>query len=172
MVIVNKLLEELADFNDEQLEFIVYNGGRAVVPEISRIYELLKKKGREDLISYLEYVWEKYGNPTPVKCPKCGFRAVVPDYSCLICGYVVSEEYIRKVLGFNEKFKEYVENASAAELRDIAQLGYVLVGENGVFSPRYRHKLVFERKYFYPIYLKAHEYTLIYDELSKRKIEI
>lgn len=172
MVIASRLLEEVSEPSVEQLEFIVYNGGKAVVPEISRIYSLLKKHGRADLIDYLTYVWERYGYVTPVKCPKCGFRAVSPDFSCSVCGYVVSEDYVRKELGFSDKFRDYVVNASIAELREVLQIGYVLLSSDGVYSPFLRHKLVFDRKIFYPIYLKSGEYNLIYEEMGRRVIEI
>ncbi len=166
------LLENLKNLNEEQLEFIVQSGGQLIVPEISRLYALLKKIGRNDLISYLEYVWEKYGRPSPVRCPKCGFRAIMPDFTCHICGHVVNEEYVRRELNFKEKFKMYVEQASVAELRDVMELGYVLVGEDGVKSPRYKHKLLFEKKYYYPIYLKRKDIALILEEISKRRIEV
>jgi len=171
-VIAAKILEEVENPSDEQLEFIVYSGGRAVIPEISKVYSLLKKRGREDLISYLESVWEKYGFPSPVKCPKCGFRAVMPNSSCYVCGYVVTEDYIRKELEFDEKLKAYVEIASVAELKDIADLGYVLVGEEGVFSPRYGYKLSSKGKLLYPVYLKSRDYIVINEAIASRKIEI
>ena len=171
-IIALRLLENVKDPTPEQLEFIIQNGGQLIISEISRLYELARKAGREDLISYLEYVWEKYGRPSPVRCPKCGFRAVMPDFTCYICGHVVNEEYVRRELGFDEKFKMYVEQASVAELRDVVELGYVLLGEDGVKSPRYRHKLSFEKKYFYPIYLKRRDVNLILEEILKRKIEI
>lgn len=171
-IISYMLLENLKDLSEEQLEFIVYNGGQFLVRDISHLYMLLKKISRNDLITYLEYIWEKYGNPSPIKCPKCGFRAIMPDFTCNICGYVVSEEYIRREIGFDEKFKIYVEQASVAELRDVMDLGYVLVGENGIKSPRYKHKLSFEKKYYYPIYLKRKDVVLIMEEISRRKIEI
>lgn len=172
MVIAAKMLEELRDFTDEQLEFIVQNGGRLIVSEISNLYRLLKKRGRIDLIEYLKYVWEKYGFPTPISCPKCGFRAITPDYSCQVCGYVVTENYIRRELGFDDKFKMYIKEASVAELKLVVDLGYVLVGEDGVKNPKLKHKLFFEKKIYYPVYLKAHELVLIQEEISQRKIEV
>ncbi|MET1160636.1 MAG: hypothetical protein ABWW65_06720 [Thermoprotei archaeon] len=171
-IIASKILERIKEPNDVQLEFLVQSGGRAIIPEISRIYKLIIKRGRRDLLPYLEAIWEKHGFPSPVKCPKCGFRAIMPDFSCYICGYVVTEEYIRKELNFEEKLKTYVESASVAELRDVLELGYVLLSEDGIYSPRYRHKLSFEKKIFYPVSLKSRDRLIISEAMSNRKIEI
>jgi ribosomal protein L37E len=171
-VIALRLLENIREPSQDQLEFIIQNGGPSIIGEIDRLYRLAKKMGREDLIGYLSYVWEKYGRPTPVRCPRCGFRAVMPDYTCLVCGYVVSEDYVREQLGFDEKFRIYVEQASVAELRDVLELGYVLVGEDGVVSPRYGFKVVDTRKYYYRIYLKKKDRALVMEAISKRKIEV
>jgi len=171
-VIAKWLLETVKEPTPEQLEFIVTSGGRLVVPEISRLFSIIKKTGRADLLSHLEALWEKYGHPTPVRCPKCGFRAVMPDYSCAVCGYVVSDEYVKRELNFAEKFKEYISRASVAELRDVADLGFVLLGEDGVVNPRYGHKLLAEGKYLYTVYLKQQEISTILEEISQRKLEI
>jgi len=171
-VIAKWLLENVNNPTPEQLEFIIQYGGQVAVPEIPKLYSLIKKMNREDLLSYLEALWEKYGYPTPVKCPKCGFRAVMPDYSCFVCGSIVSEDYVRRELGFDEKFKIYVQQASVAELRDVMDTGFVLLGEDGVVSPRYRSKLASERKYYYTVYLKRKDVSVILEDISQRKLEI
>ncbi len=171
MIISGKILEHtpVSKLGDEQLEFIVYNGGYFIIEYIQDIYRELRRRGREDLISYLRYVWEKYGKPTPIECPKCGFRSIMPDYSCYICGYVVTGEYIRGKIGFEEKFKQYISTASVAELKNIIDAGYVLVGVNDVKSPMYRFKIT---GVYYPIYLKKRDIILVSAEISKRKIPV
>ncbi len=167
MIIASKMLEKLKDFTDEQLEFIVYNGKKMIVPEISRLYKILKKKGREDLLSYLQYVWETYGRPSPIRCPKCGFRSIMPDCSCYICGHVVSEKYLKEQLGFESRFKEYVKEASENELEEILDMGLVLVSEDEIRSPKKRPQGGI--KYYYLIYLSTSDISLIRDELAKRR---
>ncbi len=169
MIIAARMLEELKEFTNEQLEFIVYNGGRMIIPEISRLYSILRKRRREDLISYLQYVWEKYGRPAPVKCPRCGFRAIMPDYTCYVCGHVVTESYIRREIGFEEKFKEFLREASVAELRNALEYGFVFVSKDGVKAPRTR---LDPTKIYYQVYLKPSEQAMIREEVSKRKIII
>lgn len=166
------LLTNKSILNDQQLEFVVINGGRVVVEYVSELYKLIKKKNRDDLVNQLMYLWEKYGYVSPVKCPKCGFRSIMPDYSCIICGYVVSEEYVREELDFDNKFKMYIEQASIAELRDVLNIGFVLLSDTGVYSPRYSHKLSYEKKIYFPIYLKSTDASLIYRALLSRETEV
>ncbi len=171
MIIAGKILENtpVSKLTDEQLEFIVYNGGYFIIEYIQEIYRELRKRGKRDLLSYLKYVWEKYGKPTPIECPKCGFRSIMPDYSCYICGYVVTEKYIREKIGFDEKFKQYVSSSSVAELKNIADIGYVLVSDTDIRSPMSRPNGV---KIYYPVYLKKKELQLISLEISRRKIPV
>lgn len=171
MVISGKILEAIPvkKLTDTQLEFIIYNGARFIISYVSELYKEITRRGREDLLSYLKYIWEKYGVPAPIECPRCGFRAVMPDYTCYVCGYVVDDKYLRTRIGFDEKFREYLASASTAELRDVAEIGYVLVGEEGIRSPRYR---VEKRILYYPVYLTKKDLSLIDAEISKRKIPV
>ncbi|MEM0380389.1 MAG: hypothetical protein QW607_05295 [Desulfurococcaceae archaeon] len=171
-IIAYHLLTNPGSLNDQQLEFVIVNGGRAVVEYISELYRIALKKNRIDLINYLEYVWEKYGLVSPIKCPKCGFRSIMSDYSCQVCGFVVNEDYVRRELDFENKFRIYVEEASVAELRDVMNLGFVLITDKGVFNPRFGHKLVFEKKIYFQIYLRSSDYVLINRELSSRELDI
>lgn len=143
----------------EQLEYIVTYGRRAVAANIQRLYEEAKRLKREDLIPQLRYLWEEYGKPTPVPCPRCGFRAVTPDLTCFVCGAVLSEKEIRKAVDFDLMFQEFLETASIDELRDALERGYVLLGET-VKSPISRRE-----SWDIEIFLSKHE-----RELLKKKI--
>jgi hypothetical protein len=171
MIVSKMMIEEmgLRKLTNEQLEYVVYNGGKMIVSYIPEIYKELLRRGRNDLIEYLKYVWEKNGRPTPVECPKCGFRAIMPDYTCYVCGHVVSDEYIRRSLGFDEKFPEYIRNASVAELREVAEIGFVLVGEDEVRSPKNPPP---QGKIYYPVYLRKKEISMISLEIAQRKLPI
>ncbi len=169
-IVAYKLLESLNKLTDQQLEFIIYNGEELIIGEIDRLYREAVKRGRDDLVSYLQYVWETYGRPTPVRCPRCGFSAVMPDYSCMVCGHVVGEEYIREQLGFEEKFRLYIKTASVAELRDVMSIGFVLASDVDVVSPRTR--VGDAKRVYYPIYLKGKELSLIQEEINSRPIQV
>ncbi len=165
-----KILENVDKLTAEQLNFIISYGEETVIPFISEVYGELVKSGRSELIDALKYVWEKYGRPTLVQCPKCGFRSVMPDYSCIICGYSVSENYVREQLSFSALFEDYVRTASIAELREVLDVGFVIVSESGLHSPR--SKTVSSLKTFYPVYLVGKEISLIVSEISSREQEI
>ncbi|MEM2383552.1 MAG: hypothetical protein QW521_05265 [Desulfurococcaceae archaeon] len=169
-LISTKILESTNKFTAEQLDFIISHGEEAVIPFISEIYRELIKSSRIELIDALKYVWEKYGRPTLVQCPKCGFRSIMPDYSCTICGYSVTENYVREQLSFSALFEDYVRTASIAELREVLDAGFVIVSESGLYSPR--SKAVSSLKTFYPIYLVGKEISFIISEMSSREQEI
>ncbi len=169
MIIAVKMLESIRNPTPDQLEFIIAYGDRALIPEIPRLYRLAKNMNREDLIMMLQSLWEKYGRPSPIECPKCGFRAIMPDLICYVCGNIVSEKYVREKLSFKEKFDEYVKNASLPELNDVMNLGFVLLSEIDVKSPRYRIEAW--KKIYYPIHLRQSDIEKIIEEIGKRKQE-
>ncbi len=171
-VIVYNILENIPvkKLSMQQLEFIVSYGAEVLIPYISDLYKVLKERGRDDLIPALQYIWEKYGRPSPIECPKCGFRAIMPDLSCLVCGYIVKEDYVRERLDFDTKFNEYIKNASVAELREVIDIGFVLLSESRVCSPKERVDP--SREYFYQIYLRPRDVSAILEEISSRKVPV
>jgi len=128
-LIASNLLRIRESFTPEQLEFIIAYGRRVAAGHVQKLYREALRLGREDLIAQLKYVWHEYGKPTPIPCPKCGFRAVLPDLTCFVCGAVLSEKDVRKAVDFNELFKEFVETSSISDLRETLERGYVLLGE-------------------------------------------
>ncbi len=169
--IASKILSESDKLTPSQLEFAIMRGGRAVLSEVDRLYKLATHQGREDLASLLRHAWNTYGPKGMIECPMCGFNAVSPDRNCLTCGATVSEEYVRKTLGFDEKFELYLKTASVAELNELLQLGQVLVGEKGVYSPRSR-KARLENPVVYVVYLKNSEISRIIEEINSRDLPI
>lgn len=165
-----RLACELREFNSDVLEFIIYNGGRYIVGEVSNLYRIATRIGREDLIPYLASIWEKFGSAMPVKCPKCGFKSINPDQYCVVCGYVVTEEYIRSELGFDEKFRAFISYASEKDLQDIKNMGVVLVSDNHVLNPRsvdvYRFS---SSRVMYRVNLRKSDYLLIDEEINRRR---
>ncbi len=169
-LITASLLETLDKITPEQLEFIINYGEEVLVPHISTLYSYALEYGREDLIGYLQYIWDRYGRKSPIQCPKCMFNSIMPDLSCIVCGYVVKEDYVREKLGFDEKFREYILNASVAELREVLDIGFVLVSEIDIRSPKERIDL--STRLYFPIYLKPYEINLIIEEIHSRKLPI
>ncbi len=123
------MLEKLEKLTPEQLEFIVANGGPVAGKYAPKLYRAALELGRKDLIPQIRYLWETYGNPTPLECPRCGFRALTPELTCMICGHEASEREVKKVIDFEEKLRMFAEEASPTEIREALERGYVLVGE-------------------------------------------
>ncbi len=124
------LLEKFDKLTPEQLEFVASYGEGVAAKYIPRLYREAKRLGREDLIPMLRTVWEKYGSPTPIACPYCGFRAVTPDLVCMVCGRELSEKEVKKAIDFREKLVEFAELYSPREIEEAVERGYVVVGES------------------------------------------
>lgn len=169
--VVAKLLEILEKPTPQQLEYIITRGGKAIVAEAERLYKLTLEYSMETLVDVLRYNWNTYRGRGLVECPKCGFNAVAPDRCCMICGHVVTEEYLRSVLKFDEKFALYLKTASVAELNDVMQLGYLLVGEKGVYSPRSQRARA-ENPVIYVIQLRRQELSKILEEVNTRDLPV
>ncbi|MFZ8791431.1 MAG: hypothetical protein ACO2OS_04015 [Thermosphaera aggregans] len=169
-LVVYKMLESLEAFDEKILEYVVYRGGRSIIPSASKLYSLAREYGREDLILILQSTWNKHVSGEFLDCPRCGFNSVSSDLSCSICGSIVSEQYVRTRLDFANKFKIYVESASVAELRNVLELGYVLVNSMGVYSPRSRS--IVPGRVYYQIYLIPSDISLIVENINQREIKI
>ena len=158
------LLEKKERISEEQLEFIVSYGGPALCRHVQRIYNQLRTCGRDDLIGQLRLSWERYCNPTPIPCPRCGFRALTPDLICMVCGYEASEEEVKKAIDFEQKIREFVEMYDKASVEEAMECGYVLVGET-VKPPSAQRE-----PYDIELRLSKSERELIKRLLSEKKI--
>lgn len=153
------------------MEFIAIYGGKIALSEMEKLYKLAVNYSREDIVNSLRHAWNSVGPKGMVTCPKCGFNSISTDKSCLICGAVVSDEYIKSSLDFNEKFELYLKTASVAEINETLQLGYVLLGKKGVYSPR-SHRAKVENPVIYIIYLRQNELSRLVEELTTRDADI
>ncbi len=128
-LIAYKLLELLDKLNEQQLEFIIAYGKAAAGKNAARLYAEALRLGRRDLLPQIRALWEMYGNPTPLECPYCGFRAVAPNLTCIICGREVKESDLKKANDFIEKLKLFAEEASIDEIKEALTKKAVLLGE-------------------------------------------
>ncbi|WP_048061476.1 hypothetical protein [Hyperthermus butylicus] len=123
------LLERLEKFTPEQLEFIVSYGGPVAAKHVSKLYHEALRLDRRDLVPQIRSIWEMHGAPTPIPCPRCGFRAVTPDLYCMVCGYTLSEREAKEAIDFQERLRELVEFYGEHEVEETIEKGYVIVGE-------------------------------------------
>jgi len=164
-LIASNLLRVRENFTPEQLEFIIAYGRRAAAGNVQRLYREARRLGRDDLIAQLKYVWHEYGRPTPIVCPKCGFRAILPDFSCYVCGAILSEEDVRKAVDFDVLFREFVETSSINDLRETLERGYVLLGE--YIKPPTAQREPWDLELF----LKKHEKEYIRKKIMEKRLK-
>ncbi len=140
-IIASRLTVQLNRFNPTQLEFIVYHIGDSILGLAPKIYAEVKKARREDLLQILRNKWAnawlKNKLPIlPVECPKCGFNALMPDLSCLVCSANVSEKEVKERMNFKEVFIEFINSLTCEQLSDLVRYDYVLVNGLGLKHPK------------------------------------
>jgi len=128
------LVERFDRLNVDQLEFVVSNAPEIAARNAARLYQELISAGREDLVPLLRKAWEQFGNPTPVTCPYCGFRAVLPNYVCAICGREVKEKDIKAMIDFDSLLAEFVEFYGLGGVREALEKGYVVLKDT-IYPP-------------------------------------
>jgi len=131
-IIAFKLLEVVPEgkLTPEQYEFVAANIGPLVIPVAQRLYKEAKRLGLD--VTPLQGAWEEgwrlRGDPGPVGyCPNCGFRAVAPDGSCMVCGKVLDDKELKEAVEFDAKFEEFLETASCNELKEAFKRGTLYV---------------------------------------------
>lgn len=139
-VIAARLAFMLEKHTRDQLEFIVYNIGDAALGVAPRIYEELKHHGLEDLIRILRVKWantwlKRKLKVLPVECPACGFNALMPDLSCIVCGTAIREKELKNFTKFQEELKQFVSLLTCDELRRLLLKDYILLNGSGLKIP-------------------------------------
>ncbi len=161
-----RLLEEPEKLDREQLEFIVANAPELAGRAAPALYEVALRLGADDVIDALRSLWLQYGRPTPIKCPRCGFHAVAPDLSCIVCGAQLSEEEVKRSIGFDALLEEFAERADVRLVEEAASAGYVLV-DGEVHAPSERPLL----QYYVELYLSREERERLRRVLAVRKLQ-
>ncbi|BCU71185.1 hypothetical protein [Stygiolobus caldivivus] len=136
-------IKDLEKLSEEQLEFVVYNTRNAIKDLGPRLYEVCVKRGRNDLIDILRSNWTLYGINSPVKCPKCGFNAIMPDLSCYICRYVISMKQIKEELNVLQMLFDYYK-IDQDGFKEIMSAGYFYYSWEGILPPSKQQKDVFK----------------------------
>lgn len=164
-IISETILSLRKELNEDLLEYIVSYGGPICAVHVQRLYSEILRKNREDLLSLLREAWETFGKPLPIKCPKCGFSSVKPDYTCLVCGYNVKEEEFREIINFNSLFHIFLEIANEKSLRKTLEHQVLIYDtQEGLKPPPPGYG-----KIQYIIPLKENELLRIEEKLGLRK---
>ncbi|MCE4602243.1 MAG: hypothetical protein F7C08_00690 [Desulfurococcales archaeon] len=115
------------ELTPEQVEFIVANAEELAGRAAPKLYRQAERHGLEHLVDALRYLWERYGNPLPVRCPRCRFSSLTPDLECIVCGARVGEEELKRSIGFKDMLLEYARTADHGILREILAAGFVVL---------------------------------------------
>ena len=125
--IAAKLLSSGAELDRGRLEFVVTYFPEGAGKAAPYLYQVARKLGADDIIATLRPLWAQYGRPTPVRCPRCGFLAVTPDLTCLVCGAQLSEGEIKRDLGFPNTLVAVARRLHPRLVEEMIGAGYVVV---------------------------------------------
>ena len=114
----------------EQLEFIVSYAPEQAGAAAPYLYGEAKRLGATDIIDTLRSLWSRYGRPTPIECPRCGFRAVTPDLTCMICGAELTEKEVKEHIDFKRILVEAAKKLHPRLVEEIIAAGYVVVDDD------------------------------------------
>lgn len=119
-------LLERERLSPEQVEFIVSNAPELAGRAAPRLYHEVKGGNRDYLVDTLRYLWQRYGSPTRIQCPYCGFYSVTPDLTCIVCGRSVEEKDLKEAIRFKEQLAELASRLDSQLVAEILRAGFVL----------------------------------------------
>ncbi|MBP1356951.1 MAG: hypothetical protein JZD40_00440 [Sulfolobus sp.] len=127
-------LKDVDKLTDDQLEFVVYNI-KSVIKDLAPIlYEEVVKRNRLDLLDFLRSTWAQYGINSPIECPRCKFNAIMPDFSCYVCKYVISMKQLKEQIHVIDLLTEYAKT-DISGFKEILTSGYFYYSWEGVLPP-------------------------------------
>ncbi len=138
-IITSKILEKIPEgkLTPEQLEFVVMYIGPAALAWASRLYKEIMRTGLKGLLPNLQAAWEEgwrlKGDVGPVAyCPKCGFRSIAPDLSCMVCGYTLTENELKRSVNFERLLELTIKRLDCQTLRKLSERGIVYLSHTGI----------------------------------------
>ncbi len=134
------ILESGVEINQEQLEFIASSEGPWILGYAPLLYRYATKFGREDLVSNLRYQWIKWWSLSrdpeiPPECPRCRFNSLMPDGTCIVCGYSPSPSELLSYYKFDDYINNLIRRNDLAKLKTILSKGFVLISSLGIKLP-------------------------------------
>ncbi len=160
-----RLVEEADSLEPGQLEFIVANAPELAGRAAPVLYRRAVEVGAHHVVDSLRHLWNMYGRPTPIKCPRCGFRAVTPNLTCMVCGAVLDEGEVKDSIGFKELLRDFAERADPRFVDEVLKAGFVLVNHE-VNPPSLRSTL----RFYVELYLTSEEKELLKVIARKRLV--
>lgn len=128
-------LIELGDsLTREQLDFILIHAPELAGRAAPIIYPVVVKLGATHIVDALRDLWAAYGSPTAAPCPRCGFKALTPEYTCIVCGASVGEDEFKASIGFRELLRRLALRSPVLAV-EAARAGYVYYEDGDVRAP-------------------------------------
>ena len=157
------LLAEPEKLSREQLEFVVSNAPDLAGKAAPALYARALELGAHWVTPTLRSLWLRYGRPTPVRCPRCGFNAVAPDLSCMVCGAQLSEEEVKESIGFREALRSFALRADPRLVEEAIRAGYVVLDDD-IHPPSVKSTLPF----YVELHLSKAERRMLEEALRAR----
>ena len=133
--IAARLSEKGERLSLEELEFIVQYSPEIAGRAAPLLYQVARSYGADHLIPALRDLWNLHGKPAGAECPRCGFKALTPDYTCIVCGASVGEEEFKGYVGFERLLESWAHRAPPQLVEEALRAGYVYYEDGGVKAP-------------------------------------
>ena len=161
--IAAKLLERGPPYSVEQLELIVSAAPELAGRAAPLLYHEAKRLEAHHVVEALRDLWRRYGRPTPIRCPRCGFYSVTPNLTCMVCGASLTEEEVKASVGFERLLEDFASRSEPALVMEVLRAGYVILDDE-VKPPSMRRPGEFGIQLF----LTGREKRLLEDALRRR----
>jgi ribosomal protein L37E len=137
-IIAYKLLKiyDIEKLNNDQLEFIVNYIRNGIVQIVDKLYNECLKRNRNDLVDILRNNWNIYSNGlrSPIRCPRCGFDSVMPDFTCKVCGYSLSMKELKNQIKIIDLLQDYMK-IDLEGFNEILKAGFFYYTVEGPIPP-------------------------------------
>ncbi|MCE4611334.1 MAG: hypothetical protein F7B17_05120 [Desulfurococcales archaeon] len=130
-----KLAEKGEKLSLEELEFIIQYAPEVAGRAAPLLYHVARSYGADHLMPALRDLWSLYGNPTKAECPRCGFRALTPDYTCVVCGASVGESEFKARIAFERLLEAWALRAPLQLVEEAIRAGYVYYEDGEIKAP-------------------------------------
>ncbi|WP_292320886.1 hypothetical protein [Caldisphaera sp.] len=124
--IAGRLIERDEINSRDRIEFLIAYAPELAAKSAPRLYKIAKKINASDLIDNLRQLYNAYGNPTPIRCPVCGFNSVIQDMTCIVCGAVLDEKDIKKDINLKEQLLKLRKIYNDRLIEEIVSSGYII----------------------------------------------
>lgn len=122
---ISAKLMEREKLTPHQVEFIIANAPDLAGRAAPRLYREVAGSHSEYLLDSLRHLWQRYGRPTRIQCPYCGFYSVTHDLTCIVCGRSVEERDLKGAIRFNQLLVDLARRLDRQLVEEIIRAGFI-----------------------------------------------